>query len=118
MLSLFSCKKNDVDTFDDTALRSVTYTFSPGGAQSDIGFYNHRDGRNDGRQNVATLLNITDQVKIGANIQLFMNTTNNPVGNFSIRLNINGKQVKEVSGGANNKNIQLQYTVRKEDFLQ
>ncbi|NGF56985.1 hypothetical protein G5B00_10705 [Parapedobacter sp. SGR-10] len=47
-----------------------------------------------------------------------MNTTNNPVGNFSIRLNINGKQVKEVSGGANNKNIQLQYTVRKEDFLQ
>lgn len=110
-----SCSKDKDPDYSDKTLRA-TYTFSPGASDASIGWENRSSGKSDYFNDVNALRNITDDVRVGDNIVLFMNGYKDPVGNFSIRLSINGKQVSEVNGGKGNMNIQLFYSVSKKDF--
>jgi len=114
LLLTSSCSKNEDEIFEGKSLKA-SYVFSPGGSVSQINYKNNGNGFK-GTQNITSFNSVNDNVRIGDEISLTMVGTNRPVGNFSIRLNINGKQVKEVSSSGSDLNLNLDYKVSETDF--
>ena len=110
------CSKSEEKPDNSGKTLSATYTFSPGASSAYGGYYDNVRKQEIGFDNLNSLKNFTDVVRVGDNIKLYMNTVKQPVGNFSIRLTIGGKLVQEVTAKNGDRNIQLLHKVSDKDF--
>ena len=110
------CSKSEDKPDNSGKTLSATYTFFPGASSAYGGYYDNVRKEEIGFDNLNSLKNFTDVVRVGDNIKLYMNTVKQPVGNFSIRLTIGGKLVQEVTAKDGERNIQLLHKVSDKDF--
>lgn len=118
-LSFIGCKKKDDKP--DTSLKTITYTFVPNGANSDVSFKSIQQGTQIYAGEKNTLFSVNDQVAIGDKTTLQMKTTNrNTVPTkYEIRITYNNKQIgfsDKVEYDGASRHIILQKTFTKEDF--
>lgn len=116
LATTLGCSKSEDKPDNSGKTLSATYTFSPGASSAYGGYYDNVRKEEIGFDNLNSLKNFTDVVRVGDNIKLYMNTVKQPVGNFSIRLTIGGKLVQEVTAKDGERNIQLLHKVSDKDF--
>lgn len=116
-ISLFGCKKKE--EVDDNSLKTVTYTFAPNGANSEIIYKSIQQGTQVNAGYKLALFSVNDQVKIGDKTTLIMSTTAVPPSNYEIRISYGGKQIASASknqGGGSSSGVVLEKTFTSTDF--
>lgn len=111
---IIGCGKDTSKPDNTGETLSATYTFATAG-QTDGGYFDNSRKEQRGFT-INASKSFSDNVRVGDEIRLFMNRQSiASIGNFQIRLSINGKFIQEVDG--NDKlTIQLLYRVTDKDF--
>src|SRR5882762_9352828 len=111
------CSKDKSET-TDTSLKTVTYTFAPNGANSQISYTSVQLGKTIGAGYHFAIYSVNDQVKIGDKIHLQMQTTDDLPQVYEIRILFSKKLIAvygTVETAGNIKTVAFNKTFTKED---
>lgn len=110
------CSKSDESPDNKGKTLKATYRFYPGTSNAYGSYRDNMKNEIVGFENINTLTTFTDNVKLGDEVRLVMNTISQPKGEYSIALIIEGKLTQEVVAKDGGRNIQLIYRITDKDF--